>query len=214
MKPNITGATGTNPTTAKGTDGSIVLGGLTAGTQYNISYSQDGAPQSQQVTADANGNATLTGIVAGTYTGFVAQQVGVTDGSGTSDTFTSTVTISDPAAASTAGTTGTQGTGTTGTTGNATQGTGAAQPGDPAVSPRQGVLNDYFGNSAHEGKDARESVIKSAEDLITDVRGLAKNTGSLPASNNLLNLWIDETVSLIEDTTTTYLEKLKTQVTA
>lgn len=77
---------------------------------------------------------------------------------------------------------------------------------DPAPT-RQGILNNYFGNQ-HDGGDAREAVIIGSENLIKNIRSVTLPAGALPATQQLLDLWIAETISLVEDTTTTYLEKL------
>lgn len=186
MKPVITGAKGANPTTVNGTDGQIVLNGLTPGVSYNISYSKDGTPQTATATADDSGNAIISGVGAGVFGSFVVTDTTQADGEQTSDAFTDTVSLSNPAVE--------------GSDGSAKVNT---------FTTSSEVLNNYFAGESNGKPDPREAVIDASEKFINDVKGLAKATGSIPATNNLLNLFIAQTVSDIEDVTTLFLEKLK-----
>ncbi|WP_028526985.1 right-handed parallel beta-helix repeat-containing protein [Runella limosa] len=62
-----------NPTTCGGTNGSITLSGLTANISYTVTYKKDmGNTQSVNLTANTDGQLTLTGLSAGDYTDLVA----------------------------------------------------------------------------------------------------------------------------------------------
>ncbi len=67
--PDITSSTFTNPTVCNGSDGTITLSGLTPGTVYTLHYTDPGAVTAT-VTANAGGNVVVTGLSAGTYSGF------------------------------------------------------------------------------------------------------------------------------------------------
>ncbi|MCW3121491.1 MAG: gliding motility-associated C-terminal protein [Flavipsychrobacter sp.] len=64
---NITIVTAVDPSTCLGTDGYIVLKGLTPGTAYTFTYTVDGLPASKSVVADVSGNVTLSALKAGVY---------------------------------------------------------------------------------------------------------------------------------------------------
>ncbi|RYE16303.1 MAG: hypothetical protein EOP51_26035, partial [Sphingobacteriales bacterium] len=70
--PVISSATPTNPTTCSGSNGSIVLNGLTTGTSYTINYSKNGTPQTAVVQTAVSNAVTLTGLTAGAYTNITA----------------------------------------------------------------------------------------------------------------------------------------------
>jgi gliding motility-associated-like protein len=86
------GSAFTNPTTCGGTDGTITISGLTPGGVYDITYS-DGASVITLTgqTASAGGTIVITGLGAGTYSGFSLAQSGCTGSAAGS------VTLSDPA---------------------------------------------------------------------------------------------------------------------
>ena len=62
----ITGST--PPTTCGGTEGTITLSGLTAGTSYTVNYTFNGTPVSVTLVASATGTVTITGLAQGTIT--------------------------------------------------------------------------------------------------------------------------------------------------
>ena len=91
----IAGSASTNPTTCGGTNGTITISGLTPGGTYDITYSVGATIVSLTgLTADASGNIILTGLSAGTYSGFSLAQSGCTGSA------TGSVTLSDPASPS------------------------------------------------------------------------------------------------------------------
>jgi len=82
---------GSDPTSCSGTDGSITLSGLTFGTIYSVSYTDDGTPvPAANFTSNGSGQITITGLDAGIYTNIVAVLQGCS-GSPLG------VTLSDPA---------------------------------------------------------------------------------------------------------------------
>lgn len=75
--PVITNGTFTNPTACASATGSITLNGLTANTAYTVQYSNNvNVPVSILITTNASGAAIVTGLVAGTYTGFSVSILG------------------------------------------------------------------------------------------------------------------------------------------
>jgi hypothetical protein len=65
----LTLGTVTNPTACNTNTGSVALGGLTAGQQYNLSYKLNGtAANAGPFTADANGQITAPNLAPGAYT--------------------------------------------------------------------------------------------------------------------------------------------------
>jgi hypothetical protein len=92
--------TSTNPTTCGGTEGTITLNGLNANTTYDISYNDGAAVVNATLTTNASGQIVITGLDAGSYSGFIAVLTGCT---GTNN---GPVVLTDPAApvAPTAGT--------------------------------------------------------------------------------------------------------------
>jgi gliding motility-associated-like protein len=85
--------TSTDPTSCGGTDGTITLSGLIAGTSYNITYSNGATTVGPTgITADASGNIVITGLTQGTYSNFIAES------SGCSTTDAGSYVLSDPAA--------------------------------------------------------------------------------------------------------------------
>lgn len=76
--PTFTTAS-TDPTTCGGTEGSITLSGLTASTTYSLTYSRNTtAVPAANITTDASGNYTITGLAAATYTDIIVTQTGST----------------------------------------------------------------------------------------------------------------------------------------
>jgi gliding motility-associated-like protein len=68
-----------NPTTCNGTDGSVTINGLTPGTSYDITYTDDGnAVGPVTIIANGAGQATITGLNAGVYAGFTLTENGNT----------------------------------------------------------------------------------------------------------------------------------------
>jgi gliding motility-associated-like protein len=68
-----------NPTTCNGTDGSVTINGLTPGTSYDITYTDDGnAVGPVTIVANGAGQATITGLNAGVYAGFTLTENGNT----------------------------------------------------------------------------------------------------------------------------------------
>jgi gliding motility-associated-like protein len=86
----ISGVTGVNPSACQGGDGAFVLGGLIPGVTYTINYLFQGNPYSVSVTADANGDVTVTGLSAGTYSSINASTPQCTSNT------VGPVTITDP----------------------------------------------------------------------------------------------------------------------
>ncbi|MCB0381566.1 MAG: gliding motility-associated C-terminal domain-containing protein, partial [Flavobacteriales bacterium] len=77
--PTFTAVLGLDPSTCGGTDGTIVLSGLTATTSYDITYN-DGTSTvtlNGQMT-DGSGNITISGLSAGSYSAFTATLAGCT----------------------------------------------------------------------------------------------------------------------------------------
>ncbi|MFZ5554914.1 MAG: gliding motility-associated C-terminal domain-containing protein, partial [Bacteroidota bacterium] len=103
--PTGTVSASTNPTTCGGTDGTITISGLTPSSTYDISYSDGSSTITLTgVTSTAGGTYTITGLAAGTYSGFsltLAGCTGAATGSATlsdpaSPTFTSGATFTNP----------------------------------------------------------------------------------------------------------------------
>ncbi len=94
-KPVISAAVGANPTTCSGSDGTITLGGLTAGVNYNINYQKNAVSQIPvNQTASGSGTVVISGLTAGTYSNFV---VTVSSNGCTSNAFAGPVILTDPA---------------------------------------------------------------------------------------------------------------------
>ncbi len=89
--PHITGVA-TNPTTCSGTDGSILLSGLSPNINYTLSYQETSNSISLSRTSDATGNILIYGLSAGSYT-----NVSVNQGSCSSNLL-GPFTLTDPAA--------------------------------------------------------------------------------------------------------------------
>lgn len=67
--PTITLGTVTNPTTCSGTNGSIVIGGLSNNSVFSVYYSRNGDPDTLvSVTTSSTGTITISGLSAGVYT--------------------------------------------------------------------------------------------------------------------------------------------------
>ena len=66
--PNISGITPTNPTSCAGTEGKLELSGLSANTLYQSYYTKNSSPVGPlNITSNATGVLTITGLTAGTY---------------------------------------------------------------------------------------------------------------------------------------------------
>lgn len=77
--PQISGATGTNPTACGVSNGSITLTGLAASTAYTLTYTKDGTPVGPvTLTSAANGTLTVPNLSNGVYTGFTVNTSGCT----------------------------------------------------------------------------------------------------------------------------------------
>ncbi|SER02655.1 DUF7507 domain-containing protein [Pedobacter rhizosphaerae] len=74
--PVITSTTPTNPTTCLGTNGKIVLGGLTNGVSYTINYSKGGVAQTAIVQVAAFNAVTINNLSAGSYTNITVTNTG------------------------------------------------------------------------------------------------------------------------------------------
>ena len=99
--PVISNITHTNPTTCTGTDGTITLSGLVAGTSYTINYDKNSTPQTALVmVAGAGGTIVMTGLASGIYSN-INVTAGCTSANG------ATQTLTDPAGPSPATANGT-----------------------------------------------------------------------------------------------------------
>lgn len=75
--PNIGTATGVNPTSCGGANGSITLSGLVSGTSYTVSYSLNGVPQPNTVIlGNASGNVVINNLAAGAYSNISVSALG------------------------------------------------------------------------------------------------------------------------------------------
>jgi len=88
--PTFTVGGAIDPTTCGGTDGSITISGLNPSTTYDITYNDGALVNLGSVTTDASGNYVITGLGAGSYTGFTVTSAGCTG----SDN--SIITLTDP----------------------------------------------------------------------------------------------------------------------
>ncbi len=88
--PVITGVTGTNPTTCGGTNGTITITGLVAGTAYTINYTTGASLVSLSLTAGSGGVVVISGLMAGVYTG-----IGVVSPMGCVATYIGIITLTD-----------------------------------------------------------------------------------------------------------------------
>ncbi len=92
--PGIVSLAGTNPSTCGGTNGSITVNGLTAGTNYTINFTLDpSTPLSFTGTANGSGQVIITGLGVGTYRNFTAV---TTIGNCSSPNFVGPVTLTNP----------------------------------------------------------------------------------------------------------------------
>ena len=70
-------ATGTDPTTCSGVDGSIAISGVKNSTSYNVSYTKGGATVNTSIISGGAGNSlTITGLSAGSYTNISVTSAG------------------------------------------------------------------------------------------------------------------------------------------
>jgi surface protein len=84
-------ATGTDPTTCGGTNGSIEITGLDINTTYEISYTDDGTDVTANMTSNGEGSILVTDLNQGTYNNITATLSGCTSNAA------GPVTLSDPA---------------------------------------------------------------------------------------------------------------------
>ena len=93
VTPAISSSSFTNPTTCTGTNGTIILNGLTANTAYTCNLYKNGvAMAAQNITANASGIATKTGLSAGVYSNITLSK------NSCPSTVVGPYTLSDPAA--------------------------------------------------------------------------------------------------------------------
>ncbi len=91
--PAITTATGGNPTSCGGTNGTIALSGnFGSTTGYTVNYSKGGTAQAPLTLASSGGVITLTGLSSGSYSAFTVSRLGCTSAS-----FAGPVGLSNPA---------------------------------------------------------------------------------------------------------------------
>lgn len=75
--PVIASATGTNPSTCGGANGSVALSGLATSTAYTATYSLGGVPQAPvTLTSNSSGVLTIPGLGNGTYSAFAVSAAG------------------------------------------------------------------------------------------------------------------------------------------
>ena len=65
--PVISGSSSTDPTNCATPTGTIILNGLTVGTSYTVNYTGPSGPRTVNLSANASGTVTITGLLAGTY---------------------------------------------------------------------------------------------------------------------------------------------------
>ncbi|QSE96897.1 gliding motility-associated C-terminal domain-containing protein [Fulvivirga lutea] len=82
-----------NPSTCGGDEGSIVLVGFNASTDYELTYFDDGIQVDESITSTPGGEFTIISLNAGSYTNFVVTDV--VSGC-TSNTVAGPITLSDP----------------------------------------------------------------------------------------------------------------------
>lgn len=101
-KPVIT-ATGTNPTTCGGTNGTLTVSGLAANTAYTLAYTLNSSVTTQNITSTAAGNYTFSGLGVGVYSSITATTAAgcVSDPAGPV-TIANNVTVPNPTASSNA----------------------------------------------------------------------------------------------------------------
>ncbi|RYY47815.1 MAG: DUF11 domain-containing protein [Chitinophagaceae bacterium] len=75
----ISGTTNTNPTTCGGSNGSIVLNGLSPNTNYTVNYNKDGVVQTAfSQTSTAGGLITISGLTVGAYSNITVTNLSCT----------------------------------------------------------------------------------------------------------------------------------------
>jgi hypothetical protein len=91
-RPVIGSVNGSNPTTCGGTNGTITLGGLTAGQTYSVSYTRNGSPQGPlSLVANGSGQVIITGLNQASYANFTVTLNGCLSGA-----FAGPEVLSDP----------------------------------------------------------------------------------------------------------------------
>lgn len=90
--PAVSRFTKLNPSTCSGTDGSFTLYGLSPNTIYSLNYTKNGSAAGPvTVASDASGALSVSGLAAGTYSGFALSAHGCS-----STTYTTSLVLSDP----------------------------------------------------------------------------------------------------------------------
>jgi hypothetical protein len=90
--PTSSNTSSINPSTCSGTDGSISFSGYSPNTSYTVTYVINGNTINTNVTSNGSGIITITGLSAGSYSGFVIDNTNNCP----SGTFNGPVTLSDP----------------------------------------------------------------------------------------------------------------------
>jgi hypothetical protein len=93
--PTPTNVVGTNPTACQGSNGSILINGLSTSTSYTVSYSKNGVSvPAASITSSGTGSLTINNLTAGNYSNFTIA-IGTC-----SVAVNNTITLSDPNAPS------------------------------------------------------------------------------------------------------------------
>lgn len=90
--PTFATTTTSNPTTCSGTDGSITFSGYLSNSAYSITYVVNGNTNTVNITSNGSGLITITGLTAGSYSGFVVNNAADCP----SNTFNGPILLSDP----------------------------------------------------------------------------------------------------------------------
>ncbi len=93
QRPTAPTASGSNPTSCGGAQGSITLSGLTNGVQYTVNYERNSAAQAPVTQTASGGQIVISGLNAGTYGNFIVTIVSTGCSSLTSPP---NVVLSDP----------------------------------------------------------------------------------------------------------------------
>jgi hypothetical protein len=86
-----TSAVGNNPSACQGSDGSILLNGLTPNASYTVTYRKNGTSASTTQRVAANGSLTIPGLTSGNYSNFV-----ISTPLGCQSSLNQTVTLNEP----------------------------------------------------------------------------------------------------------------------
>jgi gliding motility-associated-like protein len=91
--PAIAGTTFSDPTTCGGSNGTITLTGLVAGSTYTVNYDKNGVPATPvNITANGSGNVIITGLTQGVYSNITVTI------NGCISNVAAAITLTDPAA--------------------------------------------------------------------------------------------------------------------